>query len=903
MGLIGREIIQSRIWPSEMVEKTGNYKEVFPITVFDAIYTEIGSEVTLGTIIDQMQRIITTHQTKLPGKGADQLVTYGGRDGEVGAIGITTKIQLEGPSNDRIPTEKAVANYLIDLGFVDDGGNISTAQRIRWANIIGRPLVYSTTGQNQDGYMTQKSITDQLDLINGRINSIDFSNDISELGNIISDHIENQYNPHHVTLAQLDGVSTDAFNAHVENTNNPHHVTKEQLGIPNVDNTSDLNKPISNAAQAKFDSIDVSIEALLTETEQFDTINTNLQTLNNHLNNYDNPHQVTIQQLNGVPVSDFNNHLSDYDNPHQVTKTQLGLSNVDNTSDLDKPISTATQTKFDLIDVDIAEIQRKQSLQIQTEQIADEAVTEYKLADESVSNTKIKPATPNTILVSNGETVSWEKVSNRIIENNSINGAKIINKSITVDQIADANIDSSKLVSDLILYGTPIKFDELDLNDYSNALVTSKWVNEQVFTSDHIADRNITGDKLFTTERPNTVLSVIEPNSSPVYSKITHNMLNDFIIEANNIKNLNVTELKLANDSVSNIKIKDNAITNEKIADESITTSKIYNGSITSEKIFKANQSGMVLMSDSTKYPVYKRLTNDDVDLNDQSIPVSKLESIDQKDRVLAVITNNTNPIWTKINSDMLRDKIIDGSKLFTSPISNRVLAVENMYEDAFYTQVNTEMIKDGAVTGDKIAEYTILYDHLSPSLKESDWITTANIQDKSITGSKMFRSELPDRVLGVVGDPYDEPQWLQINRNMIENEAVNGDKLWCSGIVENPYRVIGVTGPDVPPEYLMITGDFIVETSIPGSKLVPNIILSGTPKIEIDPDPLASDHTIASTGWVQSKITTFQNQIDTIINDLSGTLVESIPEITENDLDDIFNEIWPISSNNSGNE
>jgi hypothetical protein len=41
-------------------------------------------------------------------------------------------------------------------------------------------------------------------------------------------------------------------------------------------------------------------------------------------------------------------HVSDIDNPHNVTKTQLGLSNVDNTSDLDKPISTATQNALNL---------------------------------------------------------------------------------------------------------------------------------------------------------------------------------------------------------------------------------------------------------------------------------------------------------------------------------------------------------------------------------------------------------------------------------------------------------------------------------------------------------------------------------------------------------------------------
>ena len=39
-----------------------------------------------------------------------------------------------------------------------------------------------------------------------------------------------------------------------------------------------------------------------------------------------------------------NAHVADFENPHQVTKEQIGLGNVDNTSDADKPISNATQT-------------------------------------------------------------------------------------------------------------------------------------------------------------------------------------------------------------------------------------------------------------------------------------------------------------------------------------------------------------------------------------------------------------------------------------------------------------------------------------------------------------------------------------------------------------------------------
>lgn len=39
-----------------------------------------------------------------------------------------------------------------------------------------------------------------------------------------------------------------------------------------------------------------------------------------------------------------NNHIANKSNPHTVTKTQVGLGNVDNTSDADKPVSTAQAT-------------------------------------------------------------------------------------------------------------------------------------------------------------------------------------------------------------------------------------------------------------------------------------------------------------------------------------------------------------------------------------------------------------------------------------------------------------------------------------------------------------------------------------------------------------------------------
>ena len=44
-----------------------------------------------------------------------------------------------------------------------------------------------------------------------------------------------------------------------------------------------------------------------------------------------------------------NRHITDYNNPHNVTKFQVGLGNVDNTSDVNKPISDAQQREFNRI--------------------------------------------------------------------------------------------------------------------------------------------------------------------------------------------------------------------------------------------------------------------------------------------------------------------------------------------------------------------------------------------------------------------------------------------------------------------------------------------------------------------------------------------------------------------------
>ena len=118
------------------------------------------------------------------------------------------------------------------------------------------------------------------------------------------------------------GTNTTNLDSHVTDSNNPHQVTSLQIGLENVDNTSDLDKPISNDTQSAIDS-------------------TNGEVSNNTTNITDNSNNI---QTNNTNIS---NHVGDSNNPHGVTSSQLGLENVDNTSDLDKPISNDTQTALD----------------------------------------------------------------------------------------------------------------------------------------------------------------------------------------------------------------------------------------------------------------------------------------------------------------------------------------------------------------------------------------------------------------------------------------------------------------------------------------------------------------------------------------------------------------------------
>lgn len=86
------------------------------------------------------------------------------------------------------------------------------------------------------------------------------------------------------TRAQADTDVNAKVDSHIANKSNPHGVTKAQVGLGNVNNTSDADKPVSTAQATAI--ADAKAAGTLAQTN-----------LTTHLQDKSNPHQVTRDQL------------------------------------------------------------------------------------------------------------------------------------------------------------------------------------------------------------------------------------------------------------------------------------------------------------------------------------------------------------------------------------------------------------------------------------------------------------------------------------------------------------------------------------------------------------------------------------------------------------------------------
>lgn len=210
---------------------------------------------------------------------------------------------------------------------------------------VGLANVDNTSDANKPiSTATQAALDEKADLVDGKVPSSQLPETSTlELGTT-------------ATTAYYGDKGKVAYDHSQLTSGNPHHVTKSDVGLSNVDNTSDANKPVSTAQQTAISGVQSNLDDHIADTTNPHEVTKGQVGLGNVDNTSDADKPVSTAQQSAISgvQSNLTAHIEDESNPHAVTKSQVGLSNVDNTSDANKPISTATQTalnsKADLVE-------------------------------------------------------------------------------------------------------------------------------------------------------------------------------------------------------------------------------------------------------------------------------------------------------------------------------------------------------------------------------------------------------------------------------------------------------------------------------------------------------------------------------------------------------------------------
>lgn len=183
-----------------------------------------------------------------------------------------------------------------------------------------------------------------------------------------------------------------ALNNHLNDKNNPHKVNKSQVGLSNVTNDAQVKRSEMGVASgvATLDSngkvpssqLPSYVDDVLEYTNKANFPTTGetgkiyIDNTTNLTYRWGGSQYVEISPSlalgetsstaysgdKGKATTDkVNTHVANTDNPHNVTKAQVGLSNVDNTSDLDKPMSNAVSSAFNVFNSNLNKVKESVS--------------------------------------------------------------------------------------------------------------------------------------------------------------------------------------------------------------------------------------------------------------------------------------------------------------------------------------------------------------------------------------------------------------------------------------------------------------------------------------------------------------------------------------------------------------
>ena len=126
----------------------------------------------------------------------------------------------------------------------------------------------------------------------------------------------------------------DSHNRHITDYNNPHKVTKDQVGLGNVDNTSDVNKPISDAQQREFNRIN---QSLLNNTDNVNNALLDVANIKSTVNSLSQEYEYTNGRLDTIDssITNINSNITSINRNIESTVSRID-KDISTKADADK---------------------------------------------------------------------------------------------------------------------------------------------------------------------------------------------------------------------------------------------------------------------------------------------------------------------------------------------------------------------------------------------------------------------------------------------------------------------------------------------------------------------------------------------------------------------------------------
>jgi len=432
-------------------------------------------------------------------------------------------------------------------------------------------------------------------------------------------------------------------------------------------------------------------------------------------------------------------------------------------------------------------------------QIADNAVTTNKIANDAITNAKVANNAIDT-----AEIVT-DAITNAKIANNAVDTAEIVADAITSAKIAAGALDDlghyASSIRPVVIVGTLPTLPDSSYPDGSTVTLT-------------------TDGKLY------------RNNSGTWTAAVPTVDLTGTIVEAQIADNA-VTTNKIVADAITNAKIANNAVDTAELVNDAITSAKISAGSLDDLTHYASSLRPVAIVGvlptlPDSNYPSGSTVTlttdgdlyrNDagtwtnavatsaltgtitETQIADDSISTAKIQANAVTASEIAANTITSNEIFANtitagqiatgaINTDELAANAVTAGKIAADTITAAEIAANAITSDEILAgAITTAKINTGAVTSNEIAANTIVAGDIA-----SNTITSAEIAANTITSSEIFANTITAAEIATGAINTDELAANAVTAAKIQANTITASEIAANAITSDEILAGAVT-------------------------------------------------------------------------------------------------------------